>query len=588
MAYLKRVLRILVIDNNEDGYLLLNKYLTKESENFLLTRACCVTEAKRILKNSFNNLDLVLYNLNQLGPASVNSIKEILSLSSKLPVIIITENSSKEFGLTEFSLGISDYLIKEELSRHQLVKSIYLSLERKKIENQLKVSEEKYKSLFDFTPLPMWVLSRGDFKFLSVNDAAIELYGFSREEFLQMHIRDIWASKTEPEIEDIIKERKDDYYRIKVHHRKKNGEKIYLEVQSNPIIFEGIPARVSLVNNITAQVEAERALILSEQRFKALVQDGSDLVSILDFNGCFKYVSPSAKTVTGISSEGLMENNLFDLIHKQDRDTVKEYFHELKQTKRKQIPPYRIKSSDGTWRWIETIATNLLLDPAVQGIVTNSRDITEIIEQEKKLIESLQRYDIVAKATSDTITDFDIENNKISYNEGIENMFGYKKCSIDYSGEWWDSKVHPEDITRVKKRVKNALRKGDSQIQIEYRFLCNDGNYKHIWDRSYIVKDKTGKPVRIIGSMQDVTTVQEYIKEIESHNARLKDIAWTQSHVVRAPLARIMGIIDLLQNQRDVEGKLDLIENIISSAYELDQILRNISNKTGQLTIKGM
>src|SRR5690606_12582700 len=157
----------------------------------------------------------------------------------------------------------------------------------------------------DFSPNPMWVLDRKNLRFLSVNEAAIQLYGYSREEFLNMHIRDLLEASDEPEIEQIVSTHFNENVNITSTHLKKNGDKITLEVQSNPIMFDGIPARVSLLNNITAQVEAEKALQLNEQRFKALVQKGSDLVMIMDYSGRISYVSPSAKLVTGISLEVL-------------------------------------------------------------------------------------------------------------------------------------------------------------------------------------------------------------------------------------------------------------------------------------------
>ncbi len=256
-----------------------------------------------------------------------------------------------------------------------------------------------------------------------------------------------------------------------------------------------------------------------------------------------------------------------------------DHINRLKDQKRVQIPSYRIKSHN-SWRWIETIITNLTDDPAVNGLVANSRDITEFVLQEKQLIESLNRYDIVAKATSDTITDYDVVNDKMEYNEGIQNMFGYSAEEVVPNGKWWMDKIHPEDYKRVRKLTDQVYKTGENQLQVEYRFRCADGSYKFILDRSYLLKDENGKTIRIIGSIQDITEINNYIKTIEDHNARLKEIAWTQSHVVRAPLARIMGLIDLLENHEEIEDRQLMLKNILSSARELDKIIRKINSKT--------
>ena len=152
-------------------------------------------------------------------------------------------------------------------------------------------------------------------------------------------------------------------------------------------------------------------------------------------------------------------------------------------------------------------------------------------------------------------------------------------------GKWWNEKLHPDDRERVEKYSRDVRSAKSGHIQIEYRFRCADGSYKYILDRSYLVMDSAGTPIRIIGAMQDITEIQNYIQTIEDHNSRLKDIAWTQSHVVRAPLARIMGLIDLIQSYPNIDEQAQLLEHINTSAKELDNIIRNITRKTEDVTL---
>src|SRR5690606_20685232 len=257
-------LNILVIEDHFSDFLLIEKYLREEHKNITLIRAISFQQAKDLLHDA--SFDAVMLDLSL--PDSLDAfslVKEIVKLAGKAPVIVLTGNSNKSFGVKTLSLGISDYLYKDELNSIQLSKSLNYGIERKKIENQLIESEKKYKSLFDLSPLPMWVVDRANLRFLSVNDAALKMYGYSRDEFLTMSVRDLWTREDEPEIENLVSEKRDDYFSLKIAHRTKNEEKIFLEVESNPIIFDGIPARVSLVNNVTAQLEAEKALSLSER-----------------------------------------------------------------------------------------------------------------------------------------------------------------------------------------------------------------------------------------------------------------------------------------------------------------------------------
>ncbi|MCM8570463.1 PAS domain S-box protein [Gramella jeungdoensis] len=453
--------------------------------------------------------------------------------------------------------------------------------EKEKVQDKLQLSEEKYRSLFDVSSLPMWVLDREQLRFLSVNQAAVDLYGYSREEFLKMKVQDLWAPNQEKRINKIVEENHDDFFKVKVKHITKAGNFLYVIVKSNPLTFDGIKARVSLVNDVTAMVKAEEKLQNSEKRFKALVQEGSDLISIVDCQYNYIYNSPASQWVFGLVPLKIKGTNFRDYIHKDDIGRVDEFMAYLKTSKRVQLPSYRIKNVDGEWRWIETIVTNLKDEEAVGGIVMNSRDITEFVEQERKLIDSVKRYDIVAKATTDIITDYDIEKDKVTINEAASKMLGFTAEEIGKNGAWWDEKIHPADYKYVKELSQKMIEERIKNLTIEYRFRCKDGSYKHILDRSYLLTDKNNIPKRIIGSMQDITERKKYLIEIENHNKRLKEIAWTQSHVVRAPLAKVMGLVDLLINYKDDLGNVDeLLENILNSANELDEIIRKIAVQT--------
>src|SRR5690606_24812115 len=238
--------RILLIEDHLGDYKLVEEYLREGHNQIELSRAHSFIQASQFLES--HSYDAVMLDLSLPDSDDAFSlVKNVVKLAGSVPVIVLTGNSNKSFGIKSLSLGISDYLFKDEINAIQLSKCLEYSIERKKIENQLIESEKKYKSLFDNSPLPMWVVDRATFTFLSINDAALKMYGYSREEFLSMTVRDLWASREEPEVETLIADRKNDYFKLRISHKTKTGEKLLLEVESNPIVFDGIPARVSLV-----------------------------------------------------------------------------------------------------------------------------------------------------------------------------------------------------------------------------------------------------------------------------------------------------------------------------------------------------
>ncbi|NBU81088.1 MAG: PAS domain S-box protein, partial [Flavobacteriaceae bacterium] len=138
--------------------------------------------------------------------------------------------------------------------------------------------------------------------------------------------------------------------------------------------------------------------------------------------------------------------------------------------------------------------------------------------------ESNERYDIVAKATSDTIWDWKIEDDSLIWNKGIYGVFGYQKEDVGSTSKWWFDRIHPEDSLKMSVKLYSFLEQKTEKWQDEYRFRCADGSYKYVFDRGFLVKDPNGKPVRMIGAIQDITKQKE-----EEQRLRLLETVITQS-----------------------------------------------------------
>lgn len=218
----------------------------------------------------------------------------------------------------------------------------------------------------------------------------------------------------------------------------------------------------------------------------------------------------------------------------------------------------------------------------LQGILFFASDITDRIKVEEELRVSHQRYKIVTKATAEVIWDLDIEKEIIYWGEGYKRIFNYEIKENITDLNHWEQRVHPEDlefaITSRESHLKNNKAK---KWVVEYRYLKKDGTYANILDRGFILRNSDGVAIRMVGSMQDITFTKAYINKIENQNTILKEIAWLQSHVVRAPLAKIMSINNILieNRQSNSETKM-LLEALGDSCKELDEVIRKISRKT--------
>lgn len=155
----------------------------------------------------------------------------------------------------------------------------------------------------------------------------------------------------------------------------------------------------------------------------------------------------------------------------------------------------------------------------------NNKSVFEKLQvTNNEILESNERYDIVAKATSDTIWDWKIEEDSFIWNKGIQGVFGYKKEDVGKNSNWWFERIHPEDSLKMSVKLYSFLEQKTEKWQDEYRFQCADGSYKYVFDRGFLVKDKEGKPIRMIGAIQDVTKQKE-----EEQRLRLLETVITQT-----------------------------------------------------------
>ncbi len=167
---------------------------------------------------------------------------------------------------------------------------------------------------------------------------------------------------------------------------------------NRPAVLRGVMV------DITERKAAEAALAASEARFRALVQRASDMVVVLDAAGHVRYVSPSVTRILGYDADDVLSANAFSFVHPEDLERVQAAFVRVVGEPGGHPPTeFRARHADGTWRWLEATATNLLDDPAVRGVVENLRDITERKLAEETLRASEARYRALMEQASDAI-----------------------------------------------------------------------------------------------------------------------------------------------------------------------------------------
>lgn len=273
-------LKVLAVEDNPGDYVLIEDYISELVLSPIIENSRSFGETREILANN-GHFDAILLDLSLPDRSREELIRDMLVLAKTIPIIVLTGYSDEAFARKSLSLGISDYLLKDELTPAILYKSIIYNIERSNFLHELKLSEQRYSDLFHLSPQPSWVYDLETLGFLDINQAAIEHYGYSREEFLRMTIRDIRPASELPKLEAALKvklKKPGRYFHGEFCHRKKNGELIQVELHTTLINFNGKTAKLAISNDVTERANHVQAIENQNTRLKEIAWIQSHVV----------------------------------------------------------------------------------------------------------------------------------------------------------------------------------------------------------------------------------------------------------------------------------------------------------------------
>jgi PAS domain S-box-containing protein len=208
--------------------------------------------------------------------------------------------------LRAIALGFCTYVL------HTLAEVLSRDFERS---TELRRSEDRYRVLFERNPFPMWVADPESLRLLDANQAAIEQYGYTRDEFLSMTVRDLHPAEDQPALERIRPEIEGDR-RLShlVRHKKRDGSVIDVEVTADSVEFEGKRARMALAVDVTHRKRAEEALRESEQRFRSVAENLREALMITDTDDRIILANSRVRGVLGYEPHEVVGKNATDLL----------------------------------------------------------------------------------------------------------------------------------------------------------------------------------------------------------------------------------------------------------------------------------
>jgi PAS domain S-box-containing protein len=264
---------IIVVEDNIGDFILLQDYLDDFFTNTKISHFEFFRDFRDYFQNHINVTDIILLDLTLPDLSGETLIKEVLNLSQNTPIIVLTGYTDFPFAKTSLSLGISDYLIKDNLNPTVLYKSIIYNLERNKTLTELRLSKKLYFDLFNKSPLPMYAFEGTSLKFLDVNEAALKQYGYTKEQFLKLKLTDIKLSTEEVNdkisqlefIDDVTHKSETIEF-----HQTKTGDIIVIEITEADVVYDDTFAKLATAQNITLRLEALYELRLRNERLKKI------------------------------------------------------------------------------------------------------------------------------------------------------------------------------------------------------------------------------------------------------------------------------------------------------------------------------
>jgi len=381
--------------------------------------------------------------------------------------------------------------------------------ESKRAERDLRRSEKKFRQLIETVNAAALIYHRRQLRY--VNSQTEALTGYTREELLALDLYDLihrdfielvqsWGKSSHRRSSACSK------YEVRI--LTKTGETRWIEATVDIIKFERKASILITAFDISDRKLAKLELETSLSLLQATIESTADGILAVDGQG--KIVTFNRK----FAQMWQVPDYLLDL-----RDNNQILGFGINQLKYPEIFLNRAKElsdrpaaesfdilefKDG--RMLERYSLPQCTKGKITGRVFSFRDVTERVQSEEKLRKSEERFHLLTRATSEAVWDLDLLKNEYWLSKEFEKVFGYKlneTQTIDLES-WWLN-IHPEERERVILRFKEIMNSDAKSWSEEYSFRRAEGGYVFVLDRGYVIRNESGKAIRAIGTMMDIT-----------------------------------------------------------------------------------
>ena len=454
--------------------------------------------------------------------------------------------------------------------------------ERKRAENALKESEEKYHNLVERANDGITIIQDNIVKYL--NSRLAEMWGGTVEEVIGTPFTDYISPDERRKVVDHYKRRiaSEDVtpiYETVLRH--KDGSEIYAELNAGTITFQGKPADLAFIRDITERKVAEKAIRKSEEEYRSLVESTEDSVYLVDRDFRYLFVNEKHLSRIGMPKDQVIGKTYGEL-HSEDEteefaEIVEEVFETGKSASQEHISHW------GNRYVLRTLSPVKDSEGGVTTITVVSKDITERKQAEEEIRKLSQYQESIIDSANIWLDVLDEKANVVIWNKAAEEISGYTHEEVVGHGKIWEW-LYPDEAYRKEITEKAAaIIMGDAVEDLETTIRRKDGQIRIISWHSRNLTDEKGAPIGSIALGRDITERkqaegerEQLLKELEAKNTEMERFTYTVSHDLRSPLITIRGFTDMVQTdlaQNELEKAKDNLKYIDKAATKMEKLL---------------
>lgn len=249
---------------------------------------------------------------------------------------------------------------------------------------------------------------------------------------------------------------------------------------------------------------------------KEVFERVNDAFISIDLNWKFNYVNKKAEQLLGKSAQELLGKYLEDIYPEKNRPVVINTARQAMQTQQ--------NTSLQSWSKEMGLWFEIFYYPSPKGLSIYLRDITESKKNMEEIVISNERFRLIARATNDAIWELNLKTNITWANSNHQRLYGLTMADPVPDNAEWQKRIHPEDRENVMHEFNSIINLNRNSWTKEYRFLTEELGYQYIYDRTFIIRDEKGEPVRMLGSMMNIDDLKKAEANLEQERNLLRTL----------------------------------------------------------------